>query len=53
MFPEIDYMKLDGYYYIYLSGNKETELTREQLKQFRNQIHNLLLDLNKELNYEQ
>lgn len=45
-------MKIEDSYYVYLNGEYETELTREQLKDFRNSIHNLLIDLNMELNYE-
>lgn len=32
--------------------NCHVEMSRSDLKQFRNMIHNLLLDLNKELDYE-
>ncbi len=28
------------------------EMSRDDLKNFRNMVHNLLLDLNQELNYE-
>lgn len=51
--PSVDFMELDGDYYIYLEGDTETQISREQLKEFRNSIHNLLIDLNMELGYEE
>lgn len=50
--PKIWIHTIDGYHYVFISGNHETELSKEQLKDFRNHIHNLLIELNQEVGYE-
>lgn len=58
---EIDFRKVtddNGSSYeleVDISSNYVTchvEMSRDDLKQFRNMVHNLLMDLNQELNYE-